>query len=129
MSYKTILVHADGSPQAAQRVRLAARLALAHDAHLIGAAMTGLSRHCLPDGSIAPLGAPFPFDLRLLRTRADAALTQFADCASRMGLHSFETRLVEDAADGARAGCCAKAQLPANRHQPARFNTCRMPRF
>ncbi|WP_332855404.1 universal stress protein [Duganella sp. S19_KUP01_CR8] len=99
MSYKTILVHADGSPQAAQRIRLAAQLAQAHDAHLIGAAMTGLSRHAVPDGSIAPIGAPFPFDLRLLRTRADTALTQFADCASRMGLPSFETRLVDDAAD------------------------------
>ncbi|MBV6323337.1 universal stress protein [Duganella violaceipulchra] len=99
MSYKTILVHADGSPQAAQRIRLAAQLALAHDAHLVGAAMTGLSRHALPDGSIAPLGAPFPFDQRLLHSRADAALTQFADCASRMGLHSFEARLVDDAVD------------------------------
>ncbi len=99
MSYKTILVHADGSPQAAQRIRLAARLALAHDAHLVGAAMTGLSRHALPDGSIVPIGTPYPFDLRLLRSRAEAALTQFADCASHMGLPSFEARLVDDAMD------------------------------
>lgn len=35
MSYKTILVHADGTPQARQRIHLAAQVALAHDAHLI----------------------------------------------------------------------------------------------
>src|SRR5471030_406887 len=99
MSYKTILVHADGSPQAAQRIRLAAQFALAHGAHLICAAMTGLSRHALPDGSIVPIGTPFPFDQRRLRTRADTALTHFADCASHMGLPYFEARLVDDAVD------------------------------
>lgn len=99
MSYKTILVHADGTPQAKQRIRLAAQVALAHDAHLVGAAMTGLSRHALPDGSIAAVGTPFPFDLRLLHDRADAALSQFTDCASQVGVPSIEARLVDDAAD------------------------------
>ncbi|MYN20665.1 universal stress protein [Rugamonas sp. FT107W] len=99
MSYKTILVHADGTPQAEQRIRLAAQVALAHDAHLVGAAMTGLSRHTLPDGSIAAVGTPFPFDLRLLHDRADAALSQFTDCASRLGVPSIEARRVDDAAD------------------------------
>ncbi|NVD74721.1 universal stress protein [Duganella sp. BJB1802] len=99
MSYKTILVHADGTPQAEQRIRLAALVALAHDTHLVGAAMTGLSRHALPDGSIAAVGTPFPFDLRLLHDRADAALSQFTDCASRLGVPSIEARTVDDAAD------------------------------
>jgi len=99
MTYKTILVHADGTPQAEQRIRLAALVALAHDAHLVGAAMTGLSRHALPDGSIAAVGTPFPFDLRLLHDRADAALSQFTECASRLGVPSIEARRVDDAAD------------------------------
>jgi len=44
MAYKSILVHADLSRHAPRRIALAARLAHAHQAHLIGAAMTGVSR-------------------------------------------------------------------------------------
>lgn len=41
MSYKTILVHVDGKPHAADRIAVAIELALRHDAHLTGAATTG----------------------------------------------------------------------------------------
>ena len=48
MSYKTILVHVDQSPHAPARIALAARIAAEQGAHLIGAAMTGISRYHLP---------------------------------------------------------------------------------
>ncbi|MGK5002502.1 hypothetical protein [Janthinobacterium sp. LB2P70] len=47
MAYQSILVHADLSRHAPQRIAIAARLAHAHQAHLIGAAMTGVSRFTL----------------------------------------------------------------------------------
>jgi hypothetical protein len=50
MSYKTILVHADATEQAATRIALAAQLALAHDAHLVGIAVTGVSRYLYQEG-------------------------------------------------------------------------------
>lgn len=100
MSYKTILVHADQSERCAQRIDLAARCALDHGAHLIGAAMSGLSRYAHPDGYVAPVGAPFPFDLRLLHARARLALDRYTDRVSRLGLGSFEARLVDDDAEG-----------------------------
>ena len=38
MSYRTIVVHVDESRHAPQRIRLAARLAGEHEAHLVGQA-------------------------------------------------------------------------------------------
>jgi nucleotide-binding universal stress UspA family protein len=43
MTYKTIVVHVDQSRHAAARIRLAAELAISEGAHLVGAAMTGIS--------------------------------------------------------------------------------------
>ena len=43
MSYKTILVHLDKKSIAEHRVRIAANLAIAEDACLIGVAMIGIS--------------------------------------------------------------------------------------
>jgi len=100
MGYKTVLVHVDDSVHAGLRLRLAGQIAQAHQAHLIGSAMSGLSRHAHPDGTVAPLGAPFPFDLSLLHARANKALAGFNDVASRYSAPSCETRLVDDDAEG-----------------------------
>jgi len=48
MEYRTILVHVDASAHASARVRLAAAIAGSHGAHLVGAAMTGMSRFVCP---------------------------------------------------------------------------------
>lgn len=42
MSYSTILVHLDDGAHCARRIEVACRLALAHEAHLIGLAPTGV---------------------------------------------------------------------------------------
>jgi hypothetical protein len=44
MNYKTILVHVDESTHATARITLATELALQHDAHLVGVALTGVLR-------------------------------------------------------------------------------------
>jgi hypothetical protein len=59
LSYKTILVHIDGSPDQPSRLQAAALLANEHGAHLVGSAATGTSwpGYVLLTGSI---GAPQP---------------------------------------------------------------------
>lgn len=104
MSYKTILVHVDDAKNATARIELAAGLALADGAHLIGSALTGVSRFLFetmaPDG-IAPGSIPSiePY-LKTLRQRADSMLEKFEEIASRTGVTSFEKRLTDDEAVG-----------------------------
>lgn len=95
MGYRTILVHADLSAHAASRIALAARLANAHQAHLIGAAMTGISRFTYPgptDLGRTVIGGY----VDALYDQAAQALAQFEQVAAASGARSVETRLVAD---------------------------------
>lgn len=94
MSYKSILVHVDQSRHAAQRIRLAAELAHAHQAHLIGSAMTGISRFIQLEGAAYVVSS-----MDILRDRAISALEQFDDIARKAGAPTFEKRFVDDAAE------------------------------
>lgn len=97
--YKTIVVHVDGSPCQASRLQAAALLANAHDAHLVGAAPTGISwlDLALLSGSMA---LPLPLDdFRGLRDAAAQQLERFRDDAARLGVASVEGRVVEDVPD------------------------------
>jgi len=96
--YKTILVHVDGSPQQDSRLRAAARLANDSDAHVVGSAATGISwlDYALLTGSV---GAPMAtVDFQGLRDAGAARLAGFEDAARRLGVQSFEGRLIEDEA-------------------------------
>ncbi|WP_034298369.1 universal stress protein [Herbaspirillum sp. RV1423] len=96
MTYKTILVHVDESTHAAARIRLASELAFTFDAHLIGAAMTGISRFIYPDGVVFIASV-----IDTLRERAQLDLKQFEETARQRGVTSVESRLTEDDAAGA----------------------------
>jgi nucleotide-binding universal stress UspA family protein len=100
MSYKTILVHVDDDRNADTRIALAARLAMAEQAHLIGTALTGVSRF-LHDTVATEVGSPdiTPY-LDILRQRAQRALKPFDDIVQRIGLPSVEKRLTDDEAAG-----------------------------
>jgi nucleotide-binding universal stress UspA family protein len=102
MTYKSILVHADQSPHAVTRYQLAARLALDFDAHLIGAALTGVSRF-LPPEVLANAGAAVADQLALMVRDANAALDNFSALAGKLGVASHERRLVNDDVDGGLA--------------------------
>ncbi|WP_306391879.1 universal stress protein [Telluria beijingensis] len=91
MTYKTILVHAAPASEAQGRIRLAARLARAMQAHLIGSAPTGVSRYT-PEATRTFLAAP----CAALRDAARRALSRFERLASDEGVVSVETRLVDD---------------------------------
>jgi nucleotide-binding universal stress UspA family protein len=101
MAFKTIAVHADLSKHAAARIGVAADLANAHRAHLIGVAATGVSRFMYPEAG-APLArtvaAPFSADLR---EHAGQALASFSAIAADKAVASHETRLVADDPEGA----------------------------
>ena len=103
MSYKTILVHADHSRHADERVRVAARLALSQGAHLVGAAMTGLSRYLYQDSSIDLARTVVAVHMEALYQRAGDALAHFEQLASAAGAPTCERRLVDDEPAGALA--------------------------
>lgn len=99
MSYHTILVHADRSRHSGARVRLAARLARAAGAHLIGVAATGLSRYVYQSGMAYGLPV-LPSDIAQLTERAVSDLAEFDRQASAEGVLSFEARLIDDESEG-----------------------------
>lgn len=93
--FKTIIVHVDESPLMDARLQAAAFLANAHDAHLVGAAATGISwpAFAILTGSMAVT----PVDeFESLRTLARTSLARFAERARQLGVQSVEERLVED---------------------------------
>lgn len=96
MSYKTILVHVDDARNAQTRIELAAKLAMAEQAHLIGTAVTGVSRflyETVATDASDPNVSPY---LDTLRQRAKQTLIPFEDIAKRCGVVSTENRLTDD---------------------------------
>ncbi len=100
MSYKTVLVHVDQSPRSAVRTTLAAQLARSEGAHLIGSAVTGVSRYVFSTGAFNPDDPVFAHHLGHLRQYARSALDAFEQAAARVGADSVEARLVDDDAAG-----------------------------
>lgn len=100
MSYKTIVVQVDASRNADRRIKAAALIAVAENAHLIGVATTGVSQFLQEtvsmnrnDPAIAPL-------LDTLRKRASVPLETFDKIVRQVGVLSFENRLVDDDVTG-----------------------------
>lgn len=95
MSYKTILVHVDQSRHTPERIKIAAKMAIAENAHLIGTAMTGISRFIYQDSAIF-----LPIQIDSLIEEAKQALRQFEAIAAQTGVLSYETRLIDDDPEG-----------------------------
>jgi nucleotide-binding universal stress UspA family protein len=100
MSYKTILLHVDQSRHLPARIEIAARIAAAAEAHLIGAAMTGVQRFIHDAAYIDPAEPALAPYLEILRQRGEAALSTFERIAQQAGVASLEKRLVDDEAAG-----------------------------
>jgi nucleotide-binding universal stress UspA family protein len=100
MSYKTILVHADLSVHAPARIRLAAALAQSENAHLIGAAMTGISRFVYPRSASDLARTVIAGYADTLCQHANRALERFEAEAAAAGACSCERRLVADDPEG-----------------------------
>lgn len=98
MSYKTILVHVDDTRHAQARIEIAARIALAEHAHLVGTAMSGVSRFVMQSAAFSP-GDPYLASmLATMRDHANKALDKFEAAARKFGVRSFEKRLIDDEA-------------------------------
>lgn len=100
MSYKTVLVHIDETSRSALRVQFAAEIAKASEAHLIGTAVTGVSRFIYQDGNISASDPNLTIHLNFLRERAEKALDSFNQAAQRIGVNSFEGVIANDEAGG-----------------------------
>lgn len=130
MSYKTVLVHVDESEHASERIKLAATVAMAQNAHLIGIATTGASRYLRRTQVLAELDPNFMIHLEFLRQRAKRGLEEFAGVAEKIGIPSFETRLVDDEAGG---GVCLQARycdlVVIGQNNPREISPIVMPDF
>lgn len=96
MSYKTILVHVDGSRHLAARVGIAARLAEIHNAHLVGVALTGLPQVFYDPAVFNPVAPDVAALLEAPRRRALVSLAKFEAIARGYRAASVETRLEQN---------------------------------
>ena len=110
MNYKTILVHVDQSSHAPARMHYAAALAHAHQAHLLGAAMFGVSRSIFPLGYTSRPGTLEASYFDPLEQNARRALAQFEAIATAMRV-PHESRFVCDQADDGLARLARFADL------------------
>ncbi len=101
MSYRTVLVHIDTSAGSRLRIRVAAELARAFDAHLSGAALTGVSRLLYRDRPQVVDDPDFALHLSFVREQAVEAVAAFRREAQACALPAFEGRVIDDdVADG-----------------------------
>jgi nucleotide-binding universal stress UspA family protein len=108
--FKTILVHVDQSSHAPARMRYAAALAHAHHAHLLGAAMFGVSRTMFPHGYTPRPGTLEASYFDPLAQNARRALAQFEAIATEMRV-PHEARFVCDRTDDGLARLARFADL------------------
>jgi nucleotide-binding universal stress UspA family protein len=92
MSYRTIVVHADRAANAEARIALAAALALREEAHLVGAAMTGMPRSMLAGRTYEGSGVFLADYLRRANERVRQALENFEGIVRKLGVASYESR-------------------------------------
>lgn len=96
MSYKTILVHADDSGQTDVCIEAAARLAVAHHAHLIGLAVMPLSETLLHAPSVLSAGTPGTAAyLDHALTKTAGARHRFENIVRRNGVASHEWQVAD----------------------------------
>jgi len=103
MSYKTVLVHVDKDKHASERVKLAAQIAMNEEAHLIGAAPSGVSRFVYQSRFIyegGGMATHLDSHLEELRKAAKDSLALFESTVRSIGVQSYEARQVDDEAGG-----------------------------
>lgn len=101
MTYRTIAVHVNGSRHTPDRIRLAARIACAHEAHLIGMATSTLPSALYISGNTTEGAAALSAYLNSIEQRAAGALAAFEAVAQQAGVPSSEKRLIDDDAGAA----------------------------
>jgi nucleotide-binding universal stress UspA family protein len=101
MSYKTVLVHVDNDKHTSERIKFAAKIAMSEDAHLIGAAPTGVSRFIYQSRYIyegGGMATHLENHIDELRKQSKEALSSFETTVRKLGVNSCEAREVDDEA-------------------------------
>ena len=100
MSYKTILVHVDATAPTLERIRIAARISAAQDAHLSALATTGVAQVLFQSSALEFSDPNLNVYFETLRKRAHDALLPFEPLAQNAGVRSFDSALVNDETGG-----------------------------
>jgi nucleotide-binding universal stress UspA family protein len=100
MSYKTIVVHIDQSSRCQTRIQIAAQLAAQSNAHLIGVAVTGVSRYIYEGSAINANDPNLGTHLDWLNKRALTAVDNFSKLSQQLNVSSFESSVTHDEANG-----------------------------
>lgn len=123
MSFKTILVHVDESQRSSERVKIAAQLAEINASHVVGLAVTGVSRFIFEGSNINANDPNFTIHLALVRERAERAIAQFEETARHHLIASFEKQVASDEATGGLGLCARHSDLTiigqTNRNEPS----------
>ncbi len=98
MSFKTILVHVDETQRASERIKIAANMALADNAHLTGVALTGISRFLFHSAAAEMDDPSLAAHLSMLRERANRGAENFERVVHASDVTSFDFRIVDDEA-------------------------------
>jgi nucleotide-binding universal stress UspA family protein len=98
MSYRTVLVHVDDSARAAVRIQVAAAIAGRCGGHLVGAAVTGVSRFLYQASPSGDKDPNLALHQAFLREHARQALANFTREAKASGIASYEERVIDDEA-------------------------------
>lgn len=96
MSYKTVIVQVDQSKHAPQRIRIAADIAIADSAHLVGSASSGMARYAQQEHAFDLTMSVTSDQRNAGRASADQALARFDAQAAGLGVRSFERRSSDD---------------------------------
>lgn len=100
MTYKSILVHVEDSEHTSQRTAIALELAKQFDSHLIGLAVTGISRYVFEGSDFSISDPNIGLHLNELHKRAERAIERFKLDCGRLGANQFEANIANDEANG-----------------------------
>jgi len=101
MSYETILVYLDKTASTYQRIKIAADIALANDARLVGASMIGVSTSRFEQENSVHQDPVQDIHIKFLKERAARVLADFESTVQKIGVPLLEGRVVDgDASSG-----------------------------
>jgi nucleotide-binding universal stress UspA family protein len=98
-SYETILVYLDHTSRTDERVNIAANIALANNAHLVGVSMIGISTIGFEKADTVHPDPATISHIEFLQERAAQSIAKFEIAAQRIGVPFLEGRVVDGEAN------------------------------
>ncbi|MEA5097134.1 MAG: universal stress protein [Burkholderiaceae bacterium] len=95
MAYETILVYLDKTARTNERIRIAANIALANNAHLVGASMIGISTSSFEAEESVHQAAEITHHVKFLQERTTQIVANFKTAVQQLGLPFGEGRAVD----------------------------------